>query len=466
MIATIEKQSTIFNYLCKMNKKHHSNNILLNLGIESLNEMQEVAQDAILNDNNVLLLSPTGSGKTLAFLLPILEMLQPEILSVQCLILVPSRELGLQIEQVWKKMGTDYKVNVCYGGHSIDTEIKNLSNPPAVLIGTPGRIADHIDRGTFRLDKIQTLILDEFDKSLQLGFHEQMSFIIGKLSKLNKRVLVSATSDIEIPKYTRVVNPTILDFIPTVEDNESNLATKMVVSKEKDKLGSLFSLICSLKSQSAIVFCNHRDAAERISDTLCEKGIYVTYYHGGMDQEERERALIQFRNGSVSYLITTDLAARGLDIPEMKHVIHYHLPLKEDEFTHRNGRTARMQATGTAYVIVHESEKKMDYLDYGMEVLAVDKSNTLPKPPEFQTIYISGGKKNKLNKIDIVGFFSQKGNLEKGDLGLIEVKDFISFAAVKFNKVKDLLLAIKEEKMKGKKFKIEVARKVIKKEEE
>jgi ATP-dependent RNA helicase DeaD len=449
-----------------MNQKHHSNNILLNLGIESLNEMQEVAQDAILNDNNVLLLSPTGSGKTLAFLLPILEMLQPEILSVQCLILVPSRELGLQIEQVWKKMGTVYKVNVCYGGHSIDTEIKNLSNPPAVLIGTPGRIADHIDRGTFRVDKIQTLILDEFDKSLQLGFHEQMSFIIGKLTKLNKRVLVSATSDIEIPRYTRVVNPTILDFIPTNEEQESNLATKMVVSKDKDKLGSLFNLICSLKSQSAIVFCNHRDAAERISDTLNEKGIYATYYHGGMDQDERERSLIQFRNGSMSYLITTDLAARGLDIPEMKHVIHYHLPLKADEFTHRNGRTARMLASGTAYVIAHESEKKMDYLDYGMEVLNVENTTSLPKPPEFQTIYISGGKKNKLNKIDIVGFFSQKGKLEKGDLGLIEVKDFISFAAVKFNKVKDLLHAIKEEKMKGKKFKIEVARKVIKKEEE
>ena len=449
-----------------MNKKHHSNNILLNLGIESLNEMQEVAQDVILNDNNVLLLSPTGSGKTLAFLLPIFEMLQPEILSVQCLILVPSRELGLQIEQVWKKMGTDYKVNVCYGGHSIDTEIKNLSNPPAVLIGTPGRIADHIDRGTFRLDKIQTLILDEFDKSLQLGFHEQMSFIIGKLSKLNKRVLVSATSDIEIPKYTRVVNPTILDFIPTEEEQESNLTTKMVISPSKDKLDSLFRLICSLKSQSAIIFCNHRDAAERISDTLNEKGIYATYYHGGMDQEERERSLIQFRNGSMSYLITTDLAARGLDIPEMKHVIHYHLPLKEDEFTHRNGRTARMQASGTAYLIVHESEKKLDYVDYGMSVLNIENNTTLPKPPEFQTIYISGGKKNKLNKIDIVGFFSQKGKLEKGDLGLIEVKDFISFAAVKFNKVKDLLNAIKDEKMKGKRFKIEVARKVIKKEEE
>ena len=449
-----------------MNKKHHSNNILLNLGIENLNEMQVAAQETILSDNNVLLLSPTGSGKTLAFLLPIFEMLKPEILSVQCLILVPSRELGLQIEQVWKKMGTDYKVNVCYGGHSIDTEIKNLSNPPAVLIGTPGRIADHIDRGTFRLDKIETLILDEFDKSLQLGFHEQMSFIIGKLSKLNKRVLVSATSDIEIPKYTRVVNPTILDFIPNQEEEQSNLAMKMVVSKEKDKLGSLFNLLCSLKSESAIVFCNHRDAAERISDTLNEKGIYSTYYHGGMDQDERERSLIQFRNGSMSYLITTDLAARGLDIPEMKHVIHYHLPLKEDEFTHRNGRTARMLASGTAYIIAHESEKKMDYIDYGMPAHNVENSKALPKPPEFQTIYISGGKKNKLNKIDVVGFFSQKGKLEKGDLGLIEVKDFISFAAVKFNKVKDLLHNIKDEKMKGKKFKIEIARKVIKKEEE
>ena len=447
-----------------MNNNHHSTNLLLNLGFESLNEMQFAAQEAILEESNVLLLSPTGSGKTLAFLMPIFEMLQPEILSVQCLIIVPSRELGLQIEQVWKKMGTGYKANVCYGGHSLDTEIKNLSNPPAVLIGTPGRLADHIDRETFRTDKIQTLVLDEFDKSLQLGFHEEMSFIIGKLPKLNKRVLVSATSDIEIPKYTRVVNPAILDFIPK-EEEKTNLSMKMVVSKEKDKINTLFNLICSLKSESALIFCNHRDAAERISDTLNEKGIYATYYHGGMDQDERERALIQFRNGSVSYLITTDLASRGLDIPEMKHVIHYHLPSKEDEFTHRNGRTARMLASGTAYILAHESEKKMDYINYGMPVLNVENAVNLPKPPQFQTIYISGGKKNKLNKIDIVGFFSQKGKLEKGDLGLIEVKDFISFAAVKFGKVKDLLQNIKDEKMKGKKFKIEVARKVVKKEE-
>jgi len=448
-----------------MTNYHHSNNILLNLGIENLNEMQLAAQQTILTDNNILLLSPTGSGKTLAFLLPIFEILEPETKGVQCLIVVPSRELGLQIEQVWKKMGTDFKVNVCYGGHSIDTEIKNLSNPPAVLIGTPGRIADHMDRGTFAFDNIQTLVLDEFDKSLQLGFHEEMSFIISKLTKVNKRILVSATSDIEIPRYTKVVHPTILDFIPEQKES-ANLSMRMVVSKDKDKIDSLFHLICSLKSESALIFCNHRDAAERISEALNQKGIYATYYHGGMDQDERERALIQFRNGSVNYLVTTDLAARGLDIPEMKNVIHYHLPSKADEFTHRNGRTARMLASGTAYIIIHESEKQFDYIDYAMEKLSVENNTTLPKPPEFQTIYISGGKKNKLNKIDIVGFFSQKGKLEKGDLGLIEVKDFISFAAVKAKKVKDLLKNIRDEKMKGKKYKIEVARNVVKKEED
>lgn len=443
----------------------HSNNLLLNLGIESLNEMQEVAQETILSQSNTLLLSPTGSGKTLAFLLPIFELLVPEINTVQCLILVPSRELAIQIEQVWKKMGTSYKINACYGGHSIETELKNLSNPPALLVGTPGRIADHLDRGTFAVNELKTLVLDEFDKSLQLGFHEQMSFIIAKLNALNKRILVSATASIEIPKYTRVTSPVVLDFLSEEEEN-TNLNTRLVVSKDKDKLQSLFELICKIGSESAIVFCNHRDAAERISDTLNEKGIITTYYHGGMDQEERERALIQFRNGSVPYLITTDLAARGLDIPEMNHVIHYHLPSKEEEYTHRNGRTARMLATGTAYIVLHESEKKLDYINYDLPVLAVQNSTKLPQKPQYQTIYISGGKKNKLNKIDMVGFFLQKGNLEKSDLGLIEVKDFISFVAVKSNKIKSFLAAIKDQKMKGKKYKIEVARNVIKKVEE
>ncbi|MBD2753267.1 DEAD/DEAH box helicase [Spirosoma validum] len=435
----------------------HSTQILANLGIMSLNPMQEAAQEAIRQDNDTFLIAPTGSGKTLGFLLPILQRLKTDNNRVQCLVLAPTRELALQIEQVWKKMATGYKVNVCYGGHPVETEIKNLSNPPALLIGTPGRITDHIDRKTFSLDGIQTLVLDEFDKSLELGFQEEMAFIIGRLPNLQKRVLVSATSGIRIPDFIRLNAPTTLNF--SQEDDESTgLTIKLVYSEEKDKIDTLFHLLCSLNSEAALIFCNHREAAERTSALLNERGIYSTFYHGGMEQDDRERALIRFRNGSITYLVTTDLAARGLDIPEMKHVIHYHLPLQAHEFVHRNGRTARMHTLGTAYVILHQDEPRPDYLDQSLEILDLPTDTSLPEPPKFVTLYISGGKKNKLNKVDIVGFLSQKGQLDKGDLGLIEVKDFISFAAVKTAKVDPLLDRIKDEKMKGKKYKIEVAR--------
>lgn len=432
--------------------------LLSNLGIDTLNPMQVAAQKSIVSDRDILLLAPTGSGKTLGFLLPVLQLLKPELAKVQCLILAPSRELAMQIEQVWKKMGTGFKVNVCYGGHSMATEIQNLTTPPALLIGTPGRIADHITRRTFELDGIVTLVLDEFDKSLDLGFHDQMSFIIGNLSKLNKRVLVSATAGIQIPEFTGLGEPTVLDFLPENASENTSLTMKLVISDEKDKLDTVFDLVCSLNSESALIFCNHRDAAERTSEFLNQKGVVATFYHGGMEQDERERALIRFRNGSVNCLITTDLAARGLDIPEMKHVIHYHLPLQAHEFVHRNGRTARMHASGTSYLIFSRDEERPAYVDNSLDELSLSKKYPLPKLPEFQTLYISGGKKNKINKIDIVGFLSQKGKLEKGDLGLIEVKDFTSFAAVKRAKVKELLQLIREEKMKGKKYKIEIAR--------
>lgn len=437
--------------------------ILSNLGIDHLNKMQVAARNTIINKQNTLLLSPTGSGKTLAYLLPILQLLKENIKTVQCLVVVPSRELALQIEQVWKNMRTKFKVNVCYGGHSIDTELKNLSNPPALLIGTPGRLTDHLERKSFDTGSICVLVLDEFDKSLQLGFQEEMNTIIGQLPNLEKRILLSATSDVEIPEFVKMESPAILDYIE--EEKNDALSIKLVLSPEKDKIESLFQLICSLDSEPALIFCNHREVTERISDLLNKKKILTGYYHGGMDQDDRERVLVQFRNGSLNYLVTTDLAARGLDISEMKHVIHYHLPAKESEFIHRNGRTARMHAYGTAYIIQFKEDKAPDYIPENLDITQLKTGNPLPNRPEYQTIYVSGGKKNKLNKSDIVGFFLQKGKLDKSDLGLIEVKDFISFVAVRSSTVKTLLANIRDEKMKGKKYKIEVARNVIKKED-
>lgn len=441
-----------------MKKEDQNKNILANLGVERLNDMQKAAQSTIIKEQNVLLLSPTGSGKTLAVLLPVLQLLDENISNVQCLIVVPSRELALQTEQVWKKLGTKFKVNVCYGGHSIDTELKNLSNPPALLIGTPGRLTDHLERKSFDTNFIKTLVLDEFDKSLQLGFQDEMSTIISQLPALHKRVLLSATSDVEIPDFVEMGTPVTLDFLE--EEKNEALAIKLVESPDKDKIDSLFNLICSLNSEPALIFCNHREATERVTDLLSKKGIETGYYHGGMDQDDRERVLVRFRNGSLNYLVTTDLAARGLDIPEMNHVIHYHLPGTETEFVHRNGRTARMHASGTAYIIQFKDEKTPDYIPDDLNVLKVYTENPLPDHPEYLTIYVSGGKKNKLNKGDIVGFFLQKGKLDKSEIGLIEVKDFISFVAVKATVVKKLLTNIKDEKMKGKKYKIEVARKL------
>lgn len=439
-----------------MKAEDQNKKILSNLGIDSLNEMQIAARQAIIKEQNVLLLSPTGSGKTLAFLLPILQLLDEGITKVQCLIVVPSRELALQTEQVWKKMGTKLKVNVCYGGHSIDTELKNLSSPPALLIGTPGRLTDHLERKSFDTGSIKTLVLDEFDKSLQLGFLDEMNTIISQLPGLQKRVLLSATSDIEIPAFVKMESPVTLDY--TEEEKNEALSVKLVLSPEKDKIDTLFHLICSLDPGPALIFCNHREVTERISGLLNKKRVQTGYYHGGMDQDDRERILARFRNGSLHYLVTTDLAARGLDIPEMNHVIHYHLPATESEFVHRNGRTARMHASGTAYIIHFKEDKLPDYISGNLDVLPVAAGEPLPDRPEYETIYVSGGRKNKLNKSDIVGFFLQKGKLDKSDLGLIEVKDFISFAAVRASTVKTLLTNIRDEKMKGKKYKIEVAR--------
>jgi len=432
-------------------------NILQLFNIAALNDMQQAAGNAIAKEKDVLLLAPTGSGKTLAYLLPILQLLKTTAKNPQCLVLVPSRELALQIEQVWKKMATGYKVNACYGGHLLETEINNLSTPPSLIVGTPGRVMDHITRGTINADNITTLVLDEFDKSLALGFEEEMSFIIRKLGRLQRRVLVSATTAVELPSFTGITDPVRLDFIAE-KPGTGALEIKRVISPTKDKVDTLFKLLCTIGGESTLVFCNHREAAERTHTMLTELGIENAFFHGGLEQTEREQTLARFRNGSVWFLVATDLAARGLDIPEVKHIVHYHLPGTKEEFIHRNGRTARQDATGTAYLLLHSQEPLPAWMDEAPEELHLEESAPLPPPPHWTTIYISGGKKDKINKTDIVGFFSKVGGLEKGDLGMIEVKDHMSYAAVKRSKVKELLHTTQNEKMKGKKYKIAVAK--------
>jgi len=438
-------------YLCKMELQP----IFEKLQIQDMNQMQKSTYTASENETDIILLSPTGSGKTLAFLFPVLRNLKSDVKGIQALILVPARELALQIEHVFKSMGTDFKVSIAYGGHDKKIEVNNLIQAPAVLVGTPGRIAYHLKNENFDPETIKTLVLDEFDKALELGFQEDMEYIIGSLTGLEQRILTSATVMDNIPRFVELDNEKKINFL---KENESkpNIQLRKVMTTSEDKLNTLFQLICKIGNKRTLIFCNHRDAVDRISELLREKGIQRETFHGGMEQDERERALLKFRNDSARILITTDLASRGLDVPEVESIIHYQLPPKEDAFIHRNGRTARMNAKGFAYLIMTEDEN-FPFIKSNTPEENVSESNRVPDRTPNQTIYISAGKKDKVNKVDIVGYLIKKGELEKDDIGLIEVKDTTSYVAVNRKKTIELLKKLANEKLKGKKVKIEIA---------
>ena len=429
--------------------------VLKNLKIASLNEMQRVAINSASNTDTVIL-SPTGSGKTIAFLIPVLSRLDDAKTGIQAMILVPSRELALQIEQVFKTMGTGFKVNCFYGGHPVKTERNNLIEAPAVLIGTPGRIAYHIRHENFNPDAIHTIVLDEFDKALEFGFEEDMAFIISRLKNVGRRILTSATKMTELPSFTGLGKSAEVNFL---SDSNSlpDLVIKSVVSDAADKLEALFSLICKIGNRSTMVFCNHREAVDRISVLLWNMGLDHGVFHGGMEQEDREKALLKFRNGSYRFLITTDLASRGLDIPEIEFVVHYQLPHNEEAFLHRNGRTARMHSSGTAYVILTEDEKP-SFLKDKTVIEVLPEKDIVPQNTSWATLYLGAGRKDKINKIDIVGLLMKKGKLEKDELGLIEVQDYASYAVVSRKKIANLVKLLKNEKIKNKKIKIEISR--------
>lgn len=429
--------------------------ILKNLQIEKLNPMQLDMLKAGKTKKDIVLLSPTGSGKTIGFLLPIFERLDKNATGIQAMVIAPSRELAIQIEQVFKKMNTGFKVNVCYGGHEVSIEKNNLSEAPAVLIGTPGRIVHHIRKGNIDANTIRTLVLDEFDKALEFGFQKDLEYIISHIKKLNKLILTSATNAFEIPDFVRMEDHEELNYL--VDESPKGLKLKYAQAEGTDKLDLLFNLVCKINNKPTLIFCNHKEAISRISALLKIKGLVHDVFHGDMEQDERERALIKFRNGSHQILIASDLAARGLDIPEIENVIHYQVPHAENAFIHRNGRTARMNANGTAYVLLTSEEKLPEYLSAKPEKEIIKDAYPLPEESEWITLYLSAGKKDKVNKIDIVGFLIQKGGLQKEELGKVEVLDNISFAAVKKNKVKNVLQSIKDEKLKKKSVKIDIA---------
>lgn len=426
------------------------NKILDKLGIEALNAMQQDAYETIVRHNNdVVVLSPTGTGKTLAYLLPVAELVDGTSNDLQVVVVVPGRELALQSQTVMTNMGSGLRSMACYGGRPTMDEHRQLRQVcPQVVFGTPGRLNDHFDKGNLDTSKVKILVIDEFDKCLEMGFRNEMEQLMAKFPNLKKRILLSATNAEEIPHFVNAKTKETLDYL--VEEPCERINIYKVESKEKDKLGTLRQLLLSFKDESTIVFLNYRDSVERTAAFLTENGFSVSTFHGGLDQKEREAALYRFSNGSACVLVSTDLGSRGLDIPNIANIVHYHIPETQENYTHRIGRTARWDKEGRAFFILSQGEYIPEYVEGEIEDYVPEVApDAKPSKPRMATLYLGKGKKDKISKGDIVGFLCKKAELDKDDIGRIDVKDYYCYVAVNRLKMMKVLQKTKGEKIKG-----------------
>ncbi len=430
------------------------------LGIEAVNEMQRKMMEAATSHNDIVLLSPTGSGKTLAFLLPVLKLLRPATGRVQAVIIAPGRELVTQIASIAREITPGFKVTALYGGHKVEEEINSLASTPDIVVATPGRLLDHAVRRNIDLVPVRILVLDEFDKTLELGFTDEMERICRRLKNVSHTYLTSATDIAEIPGYISLGNPLRLDFTGGGDTPRDRMAIHRVTSQLADKLECLHALLCSLAEEDGtigrtIVFANHRESAVRIFRWLSGKGVPCGIYHGGLDQIDREKGVEMFNNGSTPVLIATDLAARGLDIEKVCNIIHYHQPVSAETFAHRNGRAARVTAQGDIYVILGPEERPAEFIDIDDEYQV--KGGTRRLLSLSTTVYFCAGRKDKVSRGDILGFLVKECGLAAGDVGKIFVAERYALVAVPTEMAETVVQRSRTAKVKGKRVKASIA---------
>ena len=421
----------------------------------SLTPMQERVADCLLHsDRNIVVLSPTGSGKTYAYLLPLAAMIETERQEVQAVVVVPGRELALQSQQVLEAMHTELRSMAVYGGHATMKEHQKMKLvKPQVVFGTPGRLNDHIEKGNIDVECVKMLVIDEYDKCLEMGFHNEMSTLVGSLPNTCRKVLLSATRAEKVPVFMRDAmrgTPDVVDFLPLHEEIvPERVLVKKVVTQQRDKLPTLLHLLCQLGDGKSVVFLNYRDAVARVADFLTDAGFDVSSLHGGLDQKAREQAVYRFANGSANVLVSTDLASRGLDIPDINHIIHYHLPETKEVYIHRTGRTARWDNQGETFLLLGPTENLPDYVDEDVSEFILDSVRHPVPKAKMATLYIGKGKKDKLSKGDIVGFLCKKGGLQAADIGRIDVMERYAYVAVSKRELAMVLQRTCGEKIKG-----------------
>jgi len=429
---------------------------LFDLGFKTLTPIQNLSIAPILKGQDIIAKAQTGSGKTLAFALPIVEKIIPQQLKPQVLILAPTRELCEQIAGVIKSISihkANLKIVTLYGGVPLRGQVTSLSFGADIVIGTAGRLNDHLFRQTLSLENIGMLILDEADRMLDMGFYDDIMKITKVISTSAQTLLFSATYPDNIAK----LGSSILKNPISVEVESCEVVTiKEIAYESRDKFEAIKAILCSYKPSSVVIFCNTKIQTDDLGDFLYDEGFDVATIHGDFEQKERDEALIEFSNGSKPILVATDVASRGLDIDNIELIVNFDMPQSAQTYTHRIGRTARAGKDGIAVSLLSGRDKnaKEEIMPnaslHSLDSLKIDKKFLLEGV--FSTIQIGGGKKDKLRKGDILGVFCKDLGLDVKDIGRIDIFEKRSYVAIHRDVIKQAIKELRETTIKKRKF--------------
>ena len=440
--------------------------LLENLKSLEYNEMtpiQALSLPDILEGKDVIGQGKTGSGKTAAFGLGLLDRLDVERFRIQALVLCPTRELADQVANEIRKLARsihNIKVLTLCGGMPFGSQAGSLEHGAHIIIGTPGRIEDHLKRGTLKLGNVHTLVLDEADRMLDMGFQDTIESIIAQAPEQRQTMLFSATFPKQIKKIANsiMVKPVMVKA-PSLHD-DSIITQHFYAISNPYRLTALRLLLQHYRSDSTVIFCNTKKETQQVADALIQKGYSTLALHGDLEQRDRDKTLVRFANKSVSVLVATDVAARGLDINAIDMVINYHIAFDPEIHLHRIGRTGRAGSTGVACSLYSDDEAhRVALIEGDVDGIADTEElpplNLLDNPPVvplMTTILIDGGKKQKLRPGDILGALTGEQGIEGKQVGKIHIFDNWSYVAVNVDAVRPALRKLGSGKLKGRTF--------------
>ncbi|BDY11848.1 ATP-dependent RNA helicase DbpA [Hydrogenimonas cancrithermarum] len=440
---------------------------LASLGYSSMTQIQARSLPHILKNRDVIAKAKTGSGKTAAFGIGLLDKLDVKAFRIQEIVLCPTRELADQVAKELRRLARfthNVKILTLCGGMPFGPQRRSLEHGAHIIVGTPGRIQDHLGKGTLLLDNVHTLVLDEADRMLDMGFHDAILKIVSNIPKLRQTLLFSATFPKNIEAMSKKVQNDAVTVIPDEAAYENKIAQYSVRTRREDKTECVLHLLSDYRPKSAMLFCNTKLDVQEVARTLQNGGIHAKALHGDLEQLERTEVLVQFSNGSTPVLVATDVAARGLDIANLDMVINYDLPHDPEVYLHRIGRTGRAGNEGMAISLrAPYDEKKLKtiegYQKKTLEEIAMPERETKKEPlplPQMQTLCIFGGKKEKLRPGDILGALAKDAGIEGRNIGKIDIFDVYSYVAVVRSEIERAVKHFENGKIKGRAFKTKV----------